>query len=244
MPIREDTHQTLWERGGSRSLVTSEHWCTLACLDPLQKNISMTFYDCTWANITVGFPGCSVVKDPTAHAGDMGSTPGLGRCLGEGNAWEIPWTEEPGRLQSTELQKRLHNWTTKKHECNAWWIHYYIVIINIIIFPDAKRIKDETCSQVPEGIVGYRYRALCVFWVPPPWEEVQQAQGLGAQNTEFTTMSTLASLDNAHSFLGFPGTQSHFCWSEIEPWRKPLVWGLQEAPGLLLHWKSGLSSQN
>ena len=24
MPIREDTHQTLWERGGSRSLVTSE----------------------------------------------------------------------------------------------------------------------------------------------------------------------------------------------------------------------------
>ena len=38
---------------------------------------------------------------------DLGSIPGLGRFPGEGNgnycstlAWKIPWTEEPGRLQS------------------------------------------------------------------------------------------------------------------------------------------------
>ena len=44
----------------------------------------------------MGFPGGSVVKNPPANAGDMGSIPGLGRSLGEGIAthsstlaWEI-----------------------------------------------------------------------------------------------------------------------------------------------------------
>ena len=41
------------------------------------------------------------------HAGDMGLIPGSGRSPGKGNgtyssilAWRIPWTEEPGGLQS------------------------------------------------------------------------------------------------------------------------------------------------
>ena len=33
----------------------------------------------------VGFPGGSVVKNPSANAGDTGSIPGLGRSPGEGN---------------------------------------------------------------------------------------------------------------------------------------------------------------
>ena len=57
-----------------------------------------------------GFPGGAVVKDLPANAGDTrvaGFIPGLGRPPGVGNAthssilaWRIPWTEEPGRLQS------------------------------------------------------------------------------------------------------------------------------------------------
>ena len=31
-------------------------------------------------------------------------------------AWEIPWTEEPGGLQSTELQKNQRDLATK-HSC-------------------------------------------------------------------------------------------------------------------------------
>ena len=57
----------------------------------------------------IGFPGGSVVKNPPANAGDMGLIPGLRSSLREGMAthsstfaWEIPWTEEPGGLQSTE----------------------------------------------------------------------------------------------------------------------------------------------
>ena len=60
----------------------------------------------------MGFPGGSMVKNPPANAGDMESIPGSGRSFGGGNgnlssilAWEIPWTEEPGGLQSMESQK-------------------------------------------------------------------------------------------------------------------------------------------
>ena len=56
-----------------------------------------------------------MVKNLPTNAGDMGLIPVLGRGPGEGNdnplqysCLEIPWTEEPGRLQSMGLQK---NWT-------------------------------------------------------------------------------------------------------------------------------------
>ena len=46
-----------------------------------------------------------MVKNPPANAGDEGLIPGLGRSLEEEMethsnilAWEILWTEEPGRL--------------------------------------------------------------------------------------------------------------------------------------------------
>ena len=47
---------------------------------------------------------------------DMGSVPGLGRSPrgGQGNppkilAWRIPWTEEPGGLQSVSSQRVRHD---------------------------------------------------------------------------------------------------------------------------------------
>ena len=55
----------------------------------------------------MGFPGASDSKESACSAGDLGSIPGMGRSPEEGNcypssilAWKIPWTEEPGRLQS------------------------------------------------------------------------------------------------------------------------------------------------
>ena len=65
-----------------------------------------------------GIPGGSVVKNLPASSGDtgdLGLIPGLGRSSGREMttisiilAWEIPGTEELGRLQSMGLQKR---WT-------------------------------------------------------------------------------------------------------------------------------------
>ena len=67
----------------------------------------------------MGFPGGSEVKASASNAGDLGSIPGSGRSPGEGNgnhssilAWRIPWTEKPGRLQSTGSQRVGYNWVT------------------------------------------------------------------------------------------------------------------------------------
>ena len=53
----------------------------------------------------VGFPAGSVVKNPPANAGDMGSILGSGDPLKKEMAthsnifaWEITWTEEPDEL--------------------------------------------------------------------------------------------------------------------------------------------------
>ena len=62
-----------------------------------------------------GFPGGAVVNNLPANSGDakdMDSIPGSGKSHGGRHeisastlAWKIPWTEEPGRLQSMGLQR-------------------------------------------------------------------------------------------------------------------------------------------
>ena len=63
----------------------------------------------------MGFPGGSVINNLPVNAGDAGSIPGWGRSPEKEMAihssilaWEIPWTKEPGRLQSMMLQE---SWT-------------------------------------------------------------------------------------------------------------------------------------
>ena len=53
------------------------------------------------------FPGDSDSKESACNAGDPALIPGSGRSLEKGMvthssilAWQIPWTEEPGGLQS------------------------------------------------------------------------------------------------------------------------------------------------
>ena len=86
-------------------------------------------------NWDLGFPGSSVGEESTCNAGDPGPIPGLGRFLGEGNGyplqyscWEIPWTEEPGELQSmglqeldtTEATEHQHNWDLIRCPWTHW----------------------------------------------------------------------------------------------------------------------------
>ena len=62
-----------------------------------------------------------VVKNPPTNAGDVrdsGSIPGWGRSPGGGHgnpcstlAWRIPWTEEPGGLQSMGSQRVGQDWS-------------------------------------------------------------------------------------------------------------------------------------
>ena len=64
-----------------------------------------------------GFPCVTVVENPLASTGDArdsGLIPESGRSPGVGTyssllAWRIPWTEEPGGLQSMGTQRVRHN---------------------------------------------------------------------------------------------------------------------------------------
>ena len=69
----------------------------------------------------MNFPGGSVVKKSTCQAGDTDWSLGWKYPLDKEMAthssilaWKIPWTEEPDRLQSMELQRGGHNWETKQ----------------------------------------------------------------------------------------------------------------------------------
>ena len=67
----------------------------------------------------MGFPGGSDGKASACNAGDPGSIPGWEDPLEKETAthsstlaWKIPWTEEPGRLQSMGSQRIRHDWAT------------------------------------------------------------------------------------------------------------------------------------
>ena len=75
-----------------------------------------------WIRFTVRyFPGDASGKKPSCHAGnrrDAGLIPGPGRKIPWTRgmaihfsilAWRIPWTEDPGGLQSIGLQRVGHD---------------------------------------------------------------------------------------------------------------------------------------
>ena len=73
-----------------------------------------------------GLPQWLSGKETACNAGDTGDTDlilGSGSSLEEGMAthssilaWRIPWTEDPGGLQSVELQRVRHNKQLSTHE--------------------------------------------------------------------------------------------------------------------------------
>ena len=83
----------------------------------------------------INFPGCSEVKNLSASAGDargMASISGSGRYPGGGNgnplqyfAWKTPWTEKPGRLQSTGSESVGCDWVTEHVHTHTHHTHTY-----------------------------------------------------------------------------------------------------------------------
>ena len=79
-----------------------------------------------------------VVKNLPASVGDirdLGSIPGSGRSTGGGGhgnhssilTWRIPWTEEPGGLQSIGSQRVGHDWSDWAYmHCNSFAIPWKI----------------------------------------------------------------------------------------------------------------------
>ena len=72
--------------------------------------------------IIMGFPSGAVVKNPPAkqetQVWSLGQEDPLEKEMASYSsilAWKIPWTEEPGRLQSMGLQRVRHDWVTHFH---------------------------------------------------------------------------------------------------------------------------------
>ena len=137
-------------------LWTTERWQSCSGQSKRPKEHShkqWIFLSKTWRRIwwpcrdKVGFPGGSAVKNLPLNAGNLGLISGLGRSPGGGNgnhsrilAWRIPWTEGPGGLQSTGLQRVGHNWAIKHSHTG---IRYNL-----------KGKKKEIWSQLPSNAGG------------------------------------------------------------------------------------------
>jgi len=79
-----------------------------------RSKICIEIYKWTW-----GFPGGSDGEESTCNAGDLGSVLGWEDPLDKGTAansgilaWRIPWTEEPGGLQSMWSKRVGQGWVT------------------------------------------------------------------------------------------------------------------------------------
>ena len=79
-------------------------------LGPCMLLQTALFCSFSWqSDFIVGFPWWLCDKESTCQAGHRGSIPGSGRPLEKEMvphssilAWEIPWREEPSRIQSTD----------------------------------------------------------------------------------------------------------------------------------------------
>ena len=80
------------------------------------------------------FPGVTSGKEPTANTGDEMRVWSLGQedPLEEGMAthssilvWRIPWTEEPGGLQSRGSQRVRHDWATNTLTLMMYNIYFF-----------------------------------------------------------------------------------------------------------------------
>ena len=86
-----------------------------------------------WIKVNPGLSCSSDGKESACNAGDPGFIPGAGRSPGEGNgnpssilAWRIPWTEEPGGLQSRGSQTVGHDWAANTTTtANLWTVYLY-----------------------------------------------------------------------------------------------------------------------
>ena len=97
-------------------------WSLLAVTFCLNVRFILDVWTCKYGLLL------SVVNNPPANSGDLGLIPWSGRCPGEGNdasvhssilAWEIPWTGEPGGLQSMGVTKKS-DMTSLLNSSNAY----------------------------------------------------------------------------------------------------------------------------
>ena len=120
----EETSYFSWGTGKTRSWSKKTIIMVALCFcNPFWVHI-LLLTEFTSLLAWIGFRGGSVVKTPSANAGDESSNPGSGRSPGGRNAthssilaWEITWTERILVGYSPWSSKRVkHDLATKQHQ--------------------------------------------------------------------------------------------------------------------------------
>ena len=103
--------------GGHKELDMTEWLSTLALRFYI---ISEKLILITYIHANICLPGSSNNKESACNAGDPGSILGWEEPMEKEMAihsnilvWEIPWTEEPGGLQSMGISRVVHDLLTK-----------------------------------------------------------------------------------------------------------------------------------
>ena len=148
-------------------------WGTAARCSQKRKEDRESSWDYSGGSnvITWGFPGGSDTKDSACNVGDLGSISGLGRYPGEGSGnplhyscWRIPWTEEPGGLQSVGSQRVGHN-----------WVAFTFNVITRSLPPGRESLCEDEANQRNSGltrgtkIISCECLNLCLKFWGWPW---------------------------------------------------------------------------
>ena len=101
-------------------------------------------------------------------------------------AWRIPWTEEPGRLQSIESQRVRHDWSNLAFTHNLIIPALDFILLSIWVLYS---IFPHTISLLP-GIL--QESQLCTIKNPPSMQETQEKQvwSLGQEDSLKKEMAT------------------------------------------------------
>ena len=101
----------------------------LPCSLPEQDGAAGSLHE-GWGRV-LGFPGGSAVKNPPAVQETRVQSLSWEDSLEESRAthssvlaWRIPWTEEPGVVQSIKLQRIGHSLVTQQQQYLKHEIHY------------------------------------------------------------------------------------------------------------------------
>ena len=71
--------------------------------------------------VFLGFPCGSAGKESTRNAGDLGSIPGLGRYLGEGNGYPLQYSG-----QENSMDCRVHGVTKSQTQLSDFHFHFFL----------------------------------------------------------------------------------------------------------------------
>ena len=72
-------------------------------------------------------------------------------------AWEIPWTEDPGELQSMELQRVWLNWAhthssqmlvNRHHEVGKFWLESSKRLLTLVLYPRSWRAAEQLLREL------------------------------------------------------------------------------------------------